>query len=324
MESADTCRTRGIRRTCIRKKYLSEPLHPFVRRFLILLTCILCISFVSAGTVMEEQSTLDLADVPLVRYWKPALPDDTLGVQTVSNLNAGVTVPSRKDPKLLVLLYHNIVFGRTGNVYNRDLYNFEHDLAYLKRNFLITDFSTLPVQQDHAMKDRAIITFDDGDLSIYAIVYPLFKKYGIEATFFLVPEFIGHVGYMSWDQVREMNSYRTEGGKQLFHFGSHSLTHRRLGELSETEVIRELSESKKILETELGTKVTVLALPFGSGAGDPQVIKAAKSAGYTAIRTSTPEAVKIFDIDMWDIGAMNVENYSTDRMVQHALKLLGR
>jgi peptidoglycan/xylan/chitin deacetylase (PgdA/CDA1 family) len=36
-----------------------------------------------------------------------------------------------------------------------------------------------------------IITFDDGDLSLYAIVYPLFRQYELEATIFLVPNFIG-------------------------------------------------------------------------------------------------------------------------------------
>ena len=259
---------------------------------------------------------------PEVRYWKPAMAEVDSGLSH-SPLDIRQQVPLRTDPKLLVLLYHNIVYGRTGNTYNRDLYNFEHDLAYVRRNFRITNFDEALEDTDRMEPDRAIITFDDGDLSIYAIVYPLFRRYGIEATFFIVPSFVGTVGYMSWDQVREMSSYRTSDGTQLFHFGSHSLTHRPLGELSLAEIRRELNESKRIIEEATGEQVRVLALPFGSGAGDPVITRAAREAGYTAIRTSRNKAEFLRTVDPWAIGAMNVENYSSDVMVTKALNLMG-
>jgi peptidoglycan/xylan/chitin deacetylase (PgdA/CDA1 family) len=124
-----------------------------------------------------------------------------------------------------------------------------------------------------------IITFDDGDLSLYAIVYPLFRQYELEATIFLVPNFIGEVGYMSWDQIREMSEYRTASGKKLFFFESHSLTHRMMGEMDAQEVRHELETSKQIIEEQIGEKVTVLALPFGSGAGDGTIINEAYDLG---------------------------------------------
>ena len=277
---------------------------------------------VSADGIEGVVTDITGSPSPPVRYWKPAL-NEVNSSLNFSSMDVKQQVPARKDPKLLVLLYHNIVYGRTGNTYNRDLYNFEHDLAYIKRNFRITNFDDALNGADRMSPDRAIITFDDGDLSIYAIVYPLFRRYGIEATFFIVPSFIGTVGYMNWDQVREIGSYRTSDGKQLFQFGSHSLTHRPLGELSLPEIRRELNESKRIIEEQTGEPVRVLALPFGSGAGDPFITQAAMEAGYTAIRTSKSEAQFMKNIDPWEIGAMNVENYSSDVMVTKALDLMG-
>ncbi|MGE4453852.1 MAG: polysaccharide deacetylase family protein [Sphaerochaeta sp.] len=252
-----------------------------------------------------------------VRYWTETQ-GPSLQVHSTS------AIPSRSEPKLLVLLYHNVVFGRTGNVYNRDLYNFEHDLAFIKRNFAITNFKEVLTGTNPGKSDQAIITFDDGDLSLYAIVFPLFKAYELEATIFLVPSYVGEVGYMSWNQIREMSNYRTADGKKLFSFESHSQTHRMMGELSEEEIVAELRESKQIIEREIGEPVTILALPFGSGAGDERIISAAYDLGYQAIRTSKPEAIPLSKVNPWMIGAMNVENYSSDVLVQNVLALLGK
>jgi peptidoglycan/xylan/chitin deacetylase (PgdA/CDA1 family) len=255
-----------------------------------LLTCLVSLLPLAAEVLPEQESApIVVSQSPPVRYWRPANPGSTL-VQTLPGLEHPLPVPKRRDPKLLVVLYHNIVFGRTGNIYNRDLYNFEHDLAYLKRNYTITNFAELAAIKPST--DVAIITFDDGDLSLYGIVYPLFRQYELEATIFLVPNFIGQVGYMSWDQVREMSDYRTNAGKKLFHFESHSLTHRMMGSLSEDEIVQELKESKARIEEQTASPVTVLALPFGNGEGDARIISAAKQLGYTAIRTSKPQSVR--------------------------------
>jgi peptidoglycan/xylan/chitin deacetylase (PgdA/CDA1 family) len=289
---------------------------------LLMALLIIIFSFSLSAEVLPEQRSAPVSpERPPVRYWRPTESGSTL-VQTLPGLEQPSPVPTRTDSKLLVILYHNIVFGRTGNIYNRDLYNFEHDLAYLKRNYTITNFTDLPTHKPST--DLAIITFDDGDLSLYGIVYPLFRQYELEATIFLVPNFIGEVGYMSWEQVREMSDYRTEQGRKLFHFESHSLTHRMMGSLSEEEIVQELKESKSRIEEWTHAEVTVLALPFGDGEGDKRIITAAKELGYTAIRTSRPQAVLVERLNLWSVPALNVENYSTDVFVQKALDLTGR
>lgn len=287
------------------------------------------LSLLAALSPVVAESTVDLApsvEAPQVRYWKPESAGDSLWTVAAQHL-AVVNLPKRKDPKIVPVLYHNIVFGRTGNIYNRDLYNFESDLGYLKRKYAFLGFQDL-VDIHRGTKtiatDATVITFDDGDLSIYAIVYPLLKAFDIPATFFLVPTYIGQVGYMDWDQVREMDNYRNERGEKLFFFGSHSLTHRPLGDLPADEVLFEMRESKRIIESELGNVVIAIALPFGSGSGDKQVLEAAKESGYLAVRTSKPGAVFASSLDLMNINAFNVENYSSDVFVQHMLRITGR
>jgi peptidoglycan/xylan/chitin deacetylase (PgdA/CDA1 family) len=295
---------------------------------ILLIICLLLLFKVSANTspyAEEKPASLNPVTISSIRYWKPAT-NPEVSVRTIDPNQTILTAPTRTNPKLLVVMYHNIVYGRTGNIYNRDLYNFEHDLMVLKRNYTLTDFSALiyGMATGSLKTDQAIITFDDGDLSMYGIVFPLLKEYKTKATFFLVPNFIGTVGYMSWDQIREMANYRDENGSRLFFFGSHSLTHRPLGDMTPAEITNELAQSKEILERETGYPVETLALPFGSGAGDKTIIEIAKKIGYKAIRTSRPVATLISSLDLMQIGGFNVENYSTDVFTQNMLKLSGR
>jgi len=114
-----------------------------------------------------------------VRWWDQGKQDPMreLVVETPEELEA--RVPKRNDPKIVILLYHNIVFGRTGGEYNRDLYNFEHDLIFLRNRSKIIGLDELPSINSGKIKldtDASILTFDDGDLSIYAIVFPLLKN----------------------------------------------------------------------------------------------------------------------------------------------------
>ncbi|MDD3822946.1 MAG: polysaccharide deacetylase family protein [Sphaerochaetaceae bacterium] len=292
-----------------------------------LLWCIMIAPAAASVAVPEEISApLTGLQAPPVRYWKSAS-GGTLPRTVDPNTLSSADVPRRKDPKIVPVMYHNIVFGRTGNVYNRDIYNFEHDMAFLKRNYAIIDFQDLvDIREGRKMleTDGTIITFDDGDLSVYAIVYPLLKELDMKATFFIVPNFIGEVGYMSWDQVREMDQYRNPEGRKLFSFGSHSLTHRALGELPSATILFEMTESKRILESQIDGSVITIALPFGSGAGMQSVIDAAREAGYLTIRTSVPGAISATGIDLMSVKAFNVDNYSNDVFVQHMLRLAGR
>jgi len=127
--------------------------------------------------------------------------------------------------------------------------------------------------------DPIIFTFDDGHKSDFEIVFPLLKKYNYTATFFIVPEKIGMLGYMTWQDIRTLY-------KNGMEIGSHSLSHRYMTSLSEDELKKEFVESKKILEKGLNTQIKSFAYPYGDFSR--RTNKLAESAGYKYICTSRP------------------------------------
>lgn len=296
-----------------RKKIL-----PLIILALFALFALSCASAPDANTLHSES----------VRYWKEDSIILNSKAMTVDSAALEYQVlPKREDPKIVILMYHNLVYGRTGNEYNRDIYNFEHDLAFLRARFRIIDFHDLEAIARGNMTldtDAAIISFDDGDLSVYAVAFPLLRDYGIKATFFLIAGSVGDIGYMNWKQIAEMAAARNSEGEQLFTFGSHSISHAYMGNLDNVALEKELLGSKQIIEDNTGEKVRFLALPFGSGSGRQDIIDRAQAAGYTAIRTSDVGYIVPGKIDLWRLPAIYIDNVSSDRAMGKIWTLTGR
>ena len=91
---------------------------------------------------------------------------------------------------------------------------------------------------------------------------------------FLITDRVGTPGYMTWEQIKEMKD------SGLAEFGSHTRSHRRLRSLPDEEIVKELRESKQILEEKLGSPVTALCYPFGAGGFDKRVRPQVFKAGY--------------------------------------------
>ncbi len=122
-----------------------------------------------------------------------------------------------------------------------------------------------------------LLTFDDGNISDYDIVFPLLLEKSIRATFFLIVDKIDTSGYLDRAQIREMHSH----GMCV---GSHSGSHRRMTTLSRQEVVREFSESKQKLEDILSAPVEAFSYPFGECS--PQLHRLGFAAGYRYLCTS--------------------------------------
>lgn len=276
----------------------------------------------STAPVMEESRGNS------IRYWNEEETASGRKAMTVSAEElVGHEAPERKDPKIVILMYHNLVFGRTGNEYNRDIYNFEHDLAFLRKRFKIIDFDDLLAIREGSMRlttDAALVTFDDGDLSMYAIAYPLLKEYEIKATFFVISGFVGEIGYMNWSQIREMTQYRDPSGNKLFTIGSHGVSHKFLGDVDQSTLIKELTESRAAIEGNTGEPARYLALPFGSGAGRKDIVELAKSVGYKAIRTSDNRFFLASSLELFRLPGSYIDNSSTDKAMGKIWAMIGR
>jgi len=222
-----------------------------------------------------------------------------------------------REGNVIVLMYHRITAGEALNLYERNAADFEEDLMYLIYNKInIISFNDLEkIKESGKMPEgnSAVICFDDGDHSWYTIAVPLLRKYRMNATFFLWAEMMGRNSFLNWQEVAYMSNITYPGGVKPFTFGSHSYSHQyllgRKGSFStideyNTFLDYELELSKSLIETYTPGEVTILALPYGDGAGDPDIIAAAKRTGYSFIRTSRYGAIRDPDFDLFNIPSL--------------------
>ena len=121
-----------------------------------------------------------------------------------------------------------------------------------------------------------VISFDDGWAEQNTVAFAALKKYHLIGTFFVYTRPIDHAPYMSWAQLQEMSA----AGMDI---QAHTLTHPHLRELAPDEAMKEISESKQILETRLGKPGIALAYPFGEY--NASIIDMLKRAGYASAVT---------------------------------------
>ena len=126
-----------------------------------------------------------------------------------------------------------------------------------------------------------IVTFDDGYTCFDSNAWPVLRARSMGATVFLVASQIG--GANVWDEgevrlalmdAERIRALQSEG----VHFGSHSVSHRALAQISTDHAFRELSESRWTLGELLGREVSVFAYPFSNQS--TLVRELAKQAGY--------------------------------------------
>lgn len=111
---------------------------------------------------------------------------------------------------------------------------------------------------------------------------------------------------LDWDQVREMSAAGIE-------FGSHTVSHPILSRLEDGELERELADSKRRLEQELGKPVPVLAYPVGgTGEFNDGVVRAAAAAGYRLGVSYVPGANRLGSLDRFRLRRQHVERYTSN------------
>ena len=115
------------------------------------------------------------------------------------------------------------------------------------------------------------ITFDDAFLGIYDN-FNVIEDLNIPIKLFVVTSFFNKDNYLNEEQLKKIAS------SKLISIGSHTHTHKRLYDLTNSEIEYELSYSKKLLEELLLCEVTDLCYPEGKF--DGRVIGIAKKLAY--------------------------------------------
>jgi peptidoglycan/xylan/chitin deacetylase (PgdA/CDA1 family) len=138
------------------------------------------------------------------------------------------------------------------------------------------------------------LSFDDGHLSWRDVVAPILRELGVPATFFLTTGLVGQPGNLGWRDCRELLAAGC-------HFGSHTITHPRLADCDDDTARREILDSKKEIEDELGVEIRDFAAPYGNPAVDisDRDVRAVREAGYRSFATTLRPAMRTGDSPMW-------------------------
>jgi peptidoglycan/xylan/chitin deacetylase (PgdA/CDA1 family) len=222
------------------------------------------------------------------------------------------------------------VFGRTGgivvlcfhSVTKRQRRAFERQMQYIINRAVsldrIKDVSNIQVP--------VVVTFDDAFECLWENVVPVVRDLQVPIAIFAVsgnlgkaPAWLAGSGHpdadlptMSAEQLRQL------AREPCVVIGSHSASHRRLGDLPVAEVEFELATSKAALENVLGVTCDHLAVPHGSYR--PEVIELAIRHDYRSVLTLDEIALP----SRWPAGTIGRFSVSPDMwMIEFMLTVHG-
>ena len=106
-------------------------------------------------------------------------------------------------------------------------------------------------------RNYILLTIDDAFSSFYENAWPILKNKKIPFILFVSTQEIGKYGYMSWDQIKEIEK------SNLVTIGNHSHSHEYLIDWSDSKIYSDIEASIKIFTENLGYSPQVFSYPFG-------------------------------------------------------------
>jgi peptidoglycan/xylan/chitin deacetylase (PgdA/CDA1 family) len=107
------------------------------------------------------------------------------------------------------------------------------------------------------LNKEVLITIDDAFQSFYLEAWPYLKENKIPFILFVSTEPVGRRGYMTWDQIREVES------EEFAFIGHHSHTHNYLIDETNDQFILDIEKANVIFKKELGYIPNLFSYPFG-------------------------------------------------------------
>jgi len=186
-----------------------------------------------------------------------------------------------------VIMYHNVLPNPTIE-WDTKLEDFERHLALIQEKGLTPismDQLVLHLRTGASLPPKPILlTFDDNYAGQYQYAFPLLKKYNYPAVWSVHTRFVGVQDgnpKATWENLKEMHA------SGLITIASHTVNHLNLvtSNLTDQQILKELKDSKAILEKELGTEIKYFTYPEGDN--DDRIHKLVVEAGYTAALAMT-------------------------------------
>jgi peptidoglycan/xylan/chitin deacetylase (PgdA/CDA1 family) len=187
-----------------------------------------------------------------------------------------------REPFLPILMYHSISDDPESGVHGyyrvtTSPARFREQMQWLKEHGYkavslaegLDRLKSKPANSVKSDRDRIVVlTFDDGYQDFLTHAWPVLAEFRMTATVYLPTAFIGNQPKifkermcLTWPQVRELYGMGIS-------FGSHTVSHAQLHELNWTDIQKELSDSRKCLEDQLGHHIHDFAYPYAYPSSD--------------------------------------------------------
>ena len=189
----------------------------------------------------------------------------------------------------MILMYHNVAECAGFNTVA--VSSIEEQLSWVADRTAVVTLAeyTAAIETGGASDNRVAFTVDDAYSSFSTHVLPVCERKNIPVAVF-VP--VDHVGcwnvwdgsitgerfeIVSWEALAEIARH------PLVTVGSHGLSHSRLSLLDESDVRREMAESKQSIENHLGVPVEFFSYPYGQTTDfTKKTVVSARESGYRA------------------------------------------
>ncbi len=208
-------------------------------------------------------------------------------------------------PKGIPVLEYHMVSEATDDEsrsYSVPPEEFAKELDYLAAEGYTTismlDFMKARKGKAELPEKPVILTFDDGYEDNYDVLLPMLEERGMKATVYMITNNIGKKGYLTWDELRDMQ----ERGIEI---GSHTANHLPLPTLTEDQVQDELYLSKLLLEWN-GIK-TVFTFSYPNGEYTEAIAARVKNNEYLTAVTGD-SGLNTFATDPYQMQRINVSH----------------
>ncbi len=162
------------------------------------------------------------------------------------------------DKGVIALMYHRFNENKYPSTNIRNEIFLEHLDEINNSKFEFISFGKFnEIIKSKMEKNYLLLTIDDGFESFYLNAWPTLKKKEIPFILFVSTREVGKNGYMTWEQIKEIES------SDLATIGNHSHTHEYLIDWEEKKIRDDLEKSIKIFEKELGYSPKLFSYPFG-------------------------------------------------------------
>lgn len=214
-----------------------------------------------------------------MKKWKKRLGMVVLAIFVMA---AGVSIYTMLYPPegVLILEYHKVNDTDQDDPYTVPVQDFCEQLDYLQQQgyetISLLDFMKAAKGKANLPKKAVVLTFDDGYIDNYTELLPVLEEKKAKATVFMVTNYIGTEGYLTWQQLHDMQ-------KRGIEIGSHTANHDPLTPMTPERIEDEIGLSKLLLEWNGIHPVFFFSYP--NGIYNDEAIAALKKNQYLAAVT---------------------------------------